>query len=386
MNVASTSPRVAVVGAGPVGAYVALGLARAGVDVTVFERRTAPASSSRSIGIHPPGLEALAEIGVAPAMVERGVHVHHAEAWSEGRRLGSLTFDSCPDPYRYVLTLPQCETETVLRRAMQARSRIEVVEGEVVAASPCGESAVVRLRTERSVEARTFAAVVACDGKRSAVRRSLGIAFEGGEYAGSYAMADFPDHTGLGSMAAIYLARSGLLESFPLPGGLRRWVSRCVPGEAASTDDLIVHVAERANVGLSSREALHPSAFHAERWCARELALGSIALAGDAAHVVSPIGGQGMNLGWLGARSIVRALVHALERGTSIGRALALDARARRRAARLAARRAELNMWLGRPTTSPTFRDALITALLRAPTRHVLARLFTMRGLRLGIV
>jgi 2-polyprenyl-6-methoxyphenol hydroxylase-like FAD-dependent oxidoreductase len=382
------SERVAIVGGGPVGLFLALALAQAGVAARVFERRTEARLRSRSIGIHPPSLELLAGLGLADRFVKRGVEVRNAEAHGERGLLGRLDFDHCRPPYRYVLTLPQSITDGLLRAALEERAPGSVEPREVLGIEPANDGAATLRLAGRELEPdevrRSYAVVVGCDGKNSVVRRSLGLGFAGGDYAGQYAMADFPDATGLGTTAAVYLGRHGLLESFPLPGGLRRWVARCVDGEHPGSEALVAHVDERARVRLDVAEAVHPSSFRAQRFQAERFAKGRIALAGDAAQVVSPIGGQGMNLGWLGAQALAATIASHLDSGDGIVRALARDGLARQRLASAAARRAEVNMWLGRPVARPDMRDALVSHLLGTPLRWVLARVFTMRGLALG--
>lgn len=363
---------VGIVGGGPVGLYLALALHREGITTRVYERRTEPRLESRSIGIHPPSLELLAEVGLAERFIERGVKVRHAEAYGERGRLGAVDFGACRPPYPFVLTVPQHVTEGLLRTALEQRAPGVLVNRTITAA--------------RDSVLEEHGAIVLCDGKSSLVRASLGITFEGADYPGVYAMADFPDAGSLGRSAAVFLGREGLLESFPLPEGQRRWVTRCADSESPTTEALVARVRTRAKIRLNVAEASHPSTFRAARYQAARLALGRFALAGDAAHVVSPIGGQGMNLGWLGAQSIVRALASSLHSGPhAIANALAADGLARARVAKTAARRAELNMWIGRPTQHPRWRDAIVGELLGAPARTLLARAFTMRGLAYGV-
>ncbi|CAN5621547.1 NAD(P)/FAD-dependent oxidoreductase [soil metagenome] len=380
-------PSVAIGGGGAVGLFLALALAHRGNRVNVFEKREEPRVTSRSIGIHPPSLEALAELSLDREFVERGLHVEHAEARSENGMLGEIDFAVCAPPFRYVLTLPQDQTEAILRRAAERSDRISLERATAVSVAALPDRASLRLsRADGTIERRDFSAAVGCDGKHGAMRRSLGIELEGARYPGGYAMADFPDRTSFGAKAIVFLGREGLLESFPLPGGIRRWVARCDVAESDAARAIVQCVQARARVTLDEGEATHASTFHAERFIARTFSRGRVALAGDAAHSISPIGGQGMNLGWLGARSLARVLSTALRRGDSVARALARDAERRRSMALIAARRAELNMWLGRPTKGTPIRDGLVGLLLGSPAQHVLARMFTMRGLDLGFV
>jgi 2-polyprenyl-6-methoxyphenol hydroxylase-like FAD-dependent oxidoreductase len=379
-------PEVAIVGAGPVGLFLALTLVGEGVGVRVFERRPERRAGSRSIGIHPPSLELLDGLGLAERFLARGVRVKRGLAYGASGRLGELDFGLCPGPHRHVLTIPQHDTEAILRDALEERAPAAVQTARLVGLDPREEDVGVRVCTpDGSRRELRCPVVVGADGKHSAVRTALGVAFDGAAYPGSYVMSDFPDDTGLGDDALVFVGAGGLVESFPLPGGVRRWVARCPEGRAPDLDTLVDRVLGRTGFRLDRGAAIDPSAFVAERFHARELASGRVALVGDAAHVISPIGGQGMNLGWLGARSLATTLARALRAGSDPSAALATDGRRRARLARAAARRAEVNMWLGRPLDDAATRDRWLAGLMKPPAAAVLARVFTMRGLALGV-
>lgn len=384
-----------VVGGGPVGLFLALSLLAEGISVRVVEREAMPRVGSRSIGVHPPSLELFEELGLVNRLIERGVCVRRGRAFGEHAQLGVVDFAACPAPHRYVLAVPQEETETVLRTALSERAPDALGVGEVTSVAADAGSVVVRLLRDGAERTLRALVVIGCDGKRSAIRASIGVPFDGAQYPGTYAMGDFPDETSLGDDAAIYLDRDGLVESFPLPHRVRRWVAR-VDGVAPSSsalaeprvdglDALVERVSGRCGARLDSARATRPSVFRAERWIARKLASGRVALAGDAAHIVSPIGGQGMNLGWMGARMLAADLASSLHAGRSLEVVLARNGAERARLARAAARRAELNMWLGRPGWVPWARDLLLRGVLNGPLVGLFSRLFTMRGLALGV-
>lgn len=376
---------VMIVGGGPVGLLLALELHARGVRSTVLERRTDPREGSRSIGIHPPLLEQLDGLGLGGRFVSQGVRVRRGLAFAGERPLGVVDFGSCLGRHRYVLSIEQHRTEALLREALEERAPGTLRMG-VEVLDVTRERHGVRLRVrdadgrERPLES---AFVVGCDGRRSRCREASAIPFRGDPYPGGYLMGDAPDGTPLGQEAAVFLHPEGLIESFPLPHGMRRWVARRAEDGPASAEELAALIEARARHRVSSSELTRLSAFRAERYVAERLAVGRVALAGDAAHVISPIGGQGMNLGWLGAASLAAALADCARQGAPTP-ALSSDARRRSRMARAAARRAELNMWLGRPTAH-LCRDRLVGMLLARPVVHGLARLFTMRGLRWGV-
>jgi 2-polyprenyl-6-methoxyphenol hydroxylase-like FAD-dependent oxidoreductase len=374
---------VAVVGGGPVGLYLGARLAQLGVDVCVLEQKRDPRADSRSIGIHPPSLELLARLGVASPMVAEGVAVRRGLAFSDRRLLGEVRFDDLPGDFRYVLTLPQDRTEAILARRLEELAPDALHKGataSVVRPTPHG----VLLAYDAEGEQKVLRArvVVGCDGARSMVRASSGIAFPGRSYDAHFLMGDFRDDTAFGSAAAVYLTTEGLVESFPLPGRMRRWVAALdAPARSTAPEALAAMVFARTSLGVDPRTCTMTSAFTPERRLASRFALGGVALAGDAAHVLSPIGGQGMNLGWLDAAALTQALPDRVLAGSNAAQRLGRYSRERRRRAAEAIRRAEMNMWIGRSRHDSDLRRRALAQTLRSRVAPTLSRIFTMRGL-----
>lgn len=379
--------QVAIVGGGPVGLLLGCMLRDRGVEAIVLERGRAPAEHSRAIGIHPPALELLARVGVAEAMIERGVVVRSGAAYGGPRRLGRLSFDSCPPPYRFVLSLPQQITEQLLeRRLRELGPRAEVMRRgvEVTELHHDGDGVEV-LHRAAGAPARSLRAgyVVGCDGRQSVVRQQLQIPLDGGPYPDTFLMGDFDDNTPHGPEAVIHLHPAGLVECFPLPGGRRRWVAMTDRYHDHPTRrDLERIVADRVGHDLRPVSSHMISPFRVQHLLARQLVAGRALLAGDAAHVVTPIGGQGMNLGWLNAWRLGQALEAIVHRGADPAETLAGYERAARDTARRVIRRGALNMRLGRPGPLAPLRDGVIRTLLGLPAAsRWLANTFTMRGL-----
>ncbi|MEJ2287240.1 MAG: NAD(P)/FAD-dependent oxidoreductase [Deinococcales bacterium] len=392
---------VAIVGGGPVGLLLACLLAMEGVRVAVLERRRERSEHSRSIGVHPPALEVAARAGVADALVDAGVRVSRGHAYAGRRRLGTLSFEDCPPPYPFVLTLPQAESERLLEARLAALAPGALQRGsEVVALQVDAAAARSRLADGSEVEA---ALVVGCDGHGSVMRARLGVPVDERRFPDRFVMGDFPDGTSLGADAAIYLTEAGVVESFPMPGRTRRWVAAVpveadpglhgtVPGPHPAAAWLADRVLERVGEHIDARRCSMVSAFGVQTLLAGRLVVGRAALAGDAAHVMPPFGGQGMNLGWLDAGALAGQIV-ALRNGTDLARApvaalrgaLAAYESARVPAARSAARRAAFNLRLGRAWAAPRLRAALVWAGLRSPVATAFARRFTMRGLEHGV-
>jgi 2-polyprenyl-6-methoxyphenol hydroxylase-like FAD-dependent oxidoreductase len=234
--------------------------------------------------------------------------------------------------------------------------------------------------------------VVAADGARSTVRDLLGVRAPVREYRDTYVMGDLADtsHRGDGqhasaSDAVVHLERAGVVESFPLPHGVRRWVvrtdARVVDPTAAQLAAVVEH---RTGVSLDPESCTMLSSFAVRRRLAERTVHGRTVLVGDAAHEISPIGGQGMNLGWLDAARLAPLLVEATRTGALPTEALERYDASRRRRARWAARQAELNMALGRPVRGigSGLRDTVLSAALRTPARYGLASVYAMRHLR----
>ena len=392
---------VAVVGGGPVGLLLACLLADAGVCVTVLERRRRPSTHSRSIGVHPPALEVAARLGLSERLVGGGVRVERGHAYAGRTRLGTLSFRTCPPPYRFVLTLPQEQVERVLEAHLTSFPGAELRRGaEVVALEHDGHGVRLRIADAGALDADL---VVGCDGHDSAVRSWIGVPFEERRHPDRFVMGDFPDATRLGPDAAIYLTGAGVVESFPLPDGWRRWVAAVapegepVPGPPAGTPLCVAtwladRIRERVGERVDPHRCSMVSAFGVRTLLALRLVAGRVVLAGDAAHVLPPFGGQGMNLGWLDAGELA-ARVLAVRAGGDLARvpdarlqqALAAYEAARLPAARTAARRAAFNLRVGRASPVPRLRATAVWAGLHSPLARAFARRFTMRGLEAGL-
>jgi 2-polyprenyl-6-methoxyphenol hydroxylase-like FAD-dependent oxidoreductase len=366
-----TDTDVLVVGAGPVGLLLANLLARRGIATLVVDKRSSPPSQSMAIGVTPPSLEILRGIGLDKDLEQAGVTVRVAEVHECGDSLGRLAFDTMPCDHRYILSIPQSKTVELLRRAAEQQAGIRLYDGvEFLGYRTEGDTVIAQLReidTGVSIEMRSHY-LVGCDGSRSMVRRAAGIGTREKAYRQRWVMGDFEDHSGLGDEAHLYFTPHASVESFPLPGGTRRWIVLMPPdGGAVSPESyLIESVLNLAGHNLSGSDRSFLSCFGAKRMVVDSYGKGRVALCGDAAHVMSSIGGQGMNTGFADADALADVLARQVSNPDPAPELWAAYDRARRRAWRIAATRAERSMALGtaRGRIASTVRRLIIRDLL----------------------
>lgn len=387
---------VLIVGGGPTGLLLAALLAQRGVDVLLLERRDAPSTHSRAIGLHPPAVAALAAVGLGDAAVEAGAPIRCGSARSRGRELGRLDFERVWPARPFVLSLPQSRTEELLDHRLAELAPGAVRRGwEVTALQESDDGVDVTARRASAAPAALHLrarVVVGADGARSRVRELLGVGTAGGAYPDAYLMGDVADPAGTEEDrdAVLYLEPGGIVESFPLPGGRRRWVAHTGTPPLPSADPALLTriVRSRTGVALDPTSASMVSAFEVRRRTARHVVTQRCVLIGDAAHEISPIGGQGITLGWLDAVDLAPLLQRAAA-GSSRSPLPRRPGwrrfeRSCRRRARIAGLLAHMNMALGRPLAAPAMalRNLVVQAALRTPARRAMAWAYSMGWVR----
>ncbi|WP_426995826.1 FAD-dependent oxidoreductase [Pseudarthrobacter sp. N5] len=383
MAPSTTVVDVVIVGGGPVGLYIAALLLQNGVSVRILEQRLTRNPHSRAIGIHPPALAALDQAGVAQPLIADGVAIRRGIAVSGGKQLAEMPFASVSPRFPFVLSVPQTRTEAVLERRVLALDADALLRGaRVMDMHDDGGRVTFDVASAEGNRKLSGTLAIGADGSRSTVRSLLGIAATVKEYPDHYVMGDFHDSSGYGDDAALFLEGAGIVESFPLPGSVRRWVVRLDRAlQAADATRLAGLVQERTGVSVESGTNTMLSRFSVRSCTSRSMVLGRTALIGDAAHEISPIGGQGMNLGWLDAAELAPLIIGALA-GLPVGQGLRSFDCERRQAAARAVWQSEVNMMLGRPLphTLLTARNIGIRRLADIPAvNRLIARRFTMQ-------
>lgn len=379
---------VIIAGGGPVGLFLAGLLHQSGISCRISEKKTQIDLHSKSLGIHPVSLELFWNAGIVSPFLEEGLKIKQGHAFVDRQKAGTISFGECPRPFNFILSLPQYKTEQILEEWICELNPNMLIRGAEITGFSQTEKSVITKYTKNGTEHTLKSSfLIGCDGKNSSVRKLAGIEFHGSPYSDTYIMGDFDDNTTFGADAAVYLHRDGLVECFPLPDGKRRWVVKTATFHEEVQRNLIEkHLQSRIGHDLSETGNYMLSSFGVQHYLAETFHNGRIILAGDAAHVVSPIGGQGMNLGWLDAEDLANTLAKVLRDSNESSEADRLQrlneySNRKNNIARQVARRAEMNMWLGRKQTRYRIRKLLIRLITKPPLKRLMANIFTMRGL-----
>ena len=297
---------VLIVGAGPTGLVLALWLTRLGVRVRIIDKTSEPGATSRALAVQARTLELYGQLGIADLVVERGRKVNAANLWVAGRRAAHVVFGDMGvglSPFPYPLIFPQDEHEHLLIEQL-AEAGVEIErQTELVSFESADGHVLAQIQTRNgTVESCTAAYIAGCDGARSTVRETIGIGFPGGTYEHLFYVADV-EASGQALNGELHAAfdRTDFLVIFPLKGDRRARLIGTVRDEAEqkredlSWNDVSKRVIEWISIDVKCVNWF--STYRVHHRVADHFRKDRAFLLGDAAHIHSPVGGQGMNTG-----------------------------------------------------------------------------------------
>src|SRR3569833_2277356 len=314
----SSESTVLIVGAGPTGLVLALSLATAGVPVRLIDSKAAPAMTSRAIGIQARTLELLDLFGLGETFASLGVHAHAGNIYAKSRQLVHLDLSRLQSRYPFILLLEQTEserllTEALLSKGVRGERGVELLSFEQDAGginvkfSQCGGEPVVG----------HYAYMVGCDGAHSVTRHGLGIGFSGKTLSQKIMLADLDVRWRLpDDQFHIFTSPEGLVAIFPMRRGHRLIAQTPDEPTASSNGPTLSQLEEvtrqRTTDEMTFSNLRCSSFFQVYSHLATRLREGSVFLAGDAAHIHSPAGAQGMNTGMQDALNLAWKLAFVL--------------------------------------------------------------------------
>ena len=291
---------VLIVGAGPVGLFLANECARRGLRWRLIEARSSQSQHSKALAIFPRTLEIFDMAGVAAPFLEAANRVTSVAIMAHQRTLAHMRFAPEESPYQFIAMVPQDVTEKLLVEELRRKGGSVEYETTFVSADQKGDCVSVTLDRKGEPGEIRASLVVGCDGAHSAVRHLLNIPFEGAVYDASFMLADVETNEALpANELQLCPSEFGPLAIFPMSATRRRIVATIEhpEGDAPSLDLVRQILSQRGPRGFEANALHWSSYFRVHHRHVTKLRSGRIFIAGDAAHIHSPFGGQGMNTG-----------------------------------------------------------------------------------------
>jgi len=291
---------------------MAIELKRFGLDVRVVDKSDHPAQHSQALVVQARTLEQMQRYGIAAQAVAQGRRLTKAMFWSEKKNIATFALDQIPSRYPYVLFLPQNETEAILNEKMESLGVKTERQTELVSFNQQGDSVSVALRhSDGSQEQISPRWIIGCDGAHSTVREQAGIPFEGGGVGLSFFLGDLeiegPDAPT--DELVIHLHKGNVVFMGRLSDKLTRVIvalhsQQGEEGQRELSLQDFQQAVDEAGVQLKIRSSAWMTPFRVNDRQAAQYRAGNVFLAGDASHIHSPVGGQGMNTGMQDAANL----------------------------------------------------------------------------------
>lgn len=310
--------QVLIAGAGPTGLVLALGLARQGIGFRIIDRRGGPGQASRAMVVQARTLEFYGQLGMADAVVAAGVRANAVHLREHGREVATISFGDLGDavsPYPFALCYAQDDHERFLiERLALAGVQVEWnCELKSFTQDDAGIRVVLAMPTGEAVCEAAY--LCGCDGAHSAVRHGMGMGFAGGTYDQLFYVADVVVDGGFHTDILVSLADHGLALMLPVRGrGVQRFIGIVPTGvdDRADVSFETVRPSAEGLLGVHVAAVNWFSTYRVHHRVASGFRAGRAFIAGDAGHIHSPAGGQGMNTGIGDAVNLAWKLAHVL--------------------------------------------------------------------------
>ena len=329
----NSSPFVLVAGGGPTGITAALELRRFGIPVRIIDEKEGPDATSRAVGIQARTLEEFQLRGLADDLTRIGHHATGGDIYGDGKLLVHVDFTRIPSSYNYLLFLSQNDTDRVLREALEAEGGAIEWGVKMIAFGQDSSGVTTTLEhIDGSMEELRPAYVIDAEGAHSIIRSTLGLEFEGKTLDETFVLGDVHLSGDLSNSSFhIFSSEKGFLGLFPMGGSHYRLVAGnpnaanpaagtpmngdqadAIPTQTAAPsagptdgdvqaaptlEELQAIYDQRSHIPARLHQLTWSSFFHINSRMVKTMRVGRIFLAGDAAHIHSPAGAQGMNTG-----------------------------------------------------------------------------------------
>jgi 2-polyprenyl-6-methoxyphenol hydroxylase-like FAD-dependent oxidoreductase len=296
--------QVLIVGAGPTGLVLALWLTKLGIPLRIIDKDSGPGQTSRALVLHARTLEFYQQIGIAEEIVAKGIIIENINIRKNGEVVaavaaGPLGKDLSPFPF--ILSFPQDDHEKLLIDHLQKAGVFVERNTELVSFREENNQVVAQIKKQDQTETITTPFLFGCDGARSTVRTTAAINFPGGTYSQLFYVADvFATGDVVNGYLQLCLSDADFALAFPIRSSGSIRLIGIVPQEKQKKETIeFADVAEAAirDTKITVEKVNWFSTYHSHHRVADHFRKGRVFLLGDAGHIHSPVGGQGMNTG-----------------------------------------------------------------------------------------